>query len=509
MEQGGDKGQILSGEFGNILVRQKSDSPIELGELLVAQTAQAKIILQAYDLTYGSQIAQQQLELLSGMQLEQSAPIQFFEPQLRNYMMARLKTVLTITKGAAALSKSLPPFFSTVRQVTADDMSFLSTKGFAVGNLRSGSKTLPVPIFLDTKQVLSHHILIPATTGKGKSNLMHVISWNLLGNPDAALLLFDPHDEYYGRNGNGLKDHPLWSRHGVYYSQKPPVGAFSLVINVSLLKPWHFSAVADFSGPQQELIQVFHNAYDDQWIEAILTNKPIQFKFEEGTFNVVKRRICRLLDIRLTQTGIMSEGIYTTGKEGESTIKNIVSAIMKGTTVVVDTSSLSGQTELLLNSIITTSIYDQYRLARANGTIDALPVVSVVLEEAPRVLGKDVLERGQNIFSTIAKEGRKFKVGLCAITQLPSLIPKDILANINTKIILGIEMAPERTAVIESAAQDLSSDSRAIASLDKGEAIITSNFTRFAIPISIPLFSSIIAQSKIDHGIKSVKLPGL
>jgi DNA helicase HerA-like ATPase len=91
-------------------------------------------------------------------------------------------------------------------------------------------------------------------------------------------------------------------------------------------------------------------------------------------------------------------------------------------------------------------------------------------------------------------------VGLVAITQLPSLIPKDILANMNTKIILGIEMATERQAVIESAAQDLSDDARAIASLDKGEAIITSNFTRFAIPIRIPLFSELITQTKIDTG---------
>jgi DNA helicase HerA-like ATPase len=58
----------------------------------------------------------------------------------------------------------------------------------------------------------------------------------------------------------------------------------------------------------------------------------------------------------------------------------------------------------------------------------------------------------------------------------------------NTKIILGNELSSERSAIIDSASQDLSSDDRSIASLDKGEAIISSNFTRFAIPIQIPLF---------------------
>ena len=131
------------------------------------------------------------------------------------------------------------------------------------------------------------------------------------------------------------------------------------------------------------------------------------------------------------------------------------------------------------------------------------PVVSIVLEEAPRVLGKDVLENGPNIFSTIAREGRKFKVGLTAITQLPSLIPRQILANMNTKIILGIEMKPERQAIIDSASQDLSDDDRNIASLDVGEALITSNFSRFAMPISIPFFEDVVRESK--KGEESVK----
>ncbi|MCK5332901.1 MAG: ATP-binding protein, partial [Candidatus Aenigmarchaeota archaeon] len=119
-----------------------------------------------------------------------------------------------------------------------------------------------------------------------------------------------------------------------------------------------------------------------------------------------------------------------------------------------------------------------------------------VLEEAPRVIGQEVLQRGPNIFSTIAREGRKFNIGLLAITQLPSLIPKQILANMNTKIILGLELASERRAIIESASQDLSKSEKTIASLDMGEAIITSNFTKFAVPIKLPHFEKIVSHEK-------------
>jgi DNA helicase HerA-like ATPase len=128
--------------------------------------------------------------------------------------------------------------------------------------------------------------------------------------------------------------------------------------------------------------------------------------------------------------------------------------------------------------------------------LEEKPVISIVIEEAPRVLGADVLAaRGDNIYSTIAREGRKFRIGLIAITQLVSLIPRTILANMNTKIILGNELAAERQAVMESAAQDLSSDDRTIASLDRGEAIVSSNFTKFAVPIQIPLFEKYVEEN--------------
>ena len=57
-------------------------------------------------------------------------------------------------------------------------------------------------------------------------------------------------------------------------------------------------------------------------------------------------------------------------------------------------------------------------------------------------------------------------------------------------------MGSERLAVIESSPQDLSQDNRNIASLDKGEAIVTSTFTRFAVPVKIPLFSEYVKLAK-------------
>ncbi|MEM2914854.1 MAG: ATP-binding protein, partial [Candidatus Bathyarchaeia archaeon] len=178
---------------------------------------------------------------------------------------------------------------------------------------------------------------------------------------------------------------------------------------------------------------------------------------------------------------------------GLTTTKDIINALERGKKVIIDTSRLLDEAELLIGSVIANEVFHRYQIYKSEGKLEEKPIISIVIEEAPRVLGIEVLESlGENIYSTIAREGRKFRIGLIAITQLISLIPKQILANINTKIILGNEVAVERHAIIDSAAQDLSEDDRTIASLDRGEAIVSSSFTKIAVPIKIPLFENYI-----------------
>jgi hypothetical protein len=188
----------------------------------------------------------------------------------------------------------------------------------------------------------------------------------------------------------------------------------------------------------------------------------------------------------------------------ETTVDNILRSLEEGKTVVIDTSLLGGKEEIFVATIIVDYLFKRYKRYKYNGTLENYPIITIVIEEAPRVIGKKVLEARENIFGTIAREGRKFNIGLTAITQLPSVIPREILANMNTKIILGNEMGPERRAIIESAAQDLSDNDQNIASLDKGEAIVTSNFAKFAIPIKIPLFSEMIKGDRKKEKNKKV-----
>ena len=492
------KGQVISGEFGRIVARQKSGQNIEIGELIISDSSEGNILMQVYDLVYASQISQQNLELIAGMKLEENTDFELFDPNLRNYMLAMMKTLMTIKANNAFVSKSLPKFFSDIREISEQDLSFLTKpkNPLFLGNLRSGSKLLDVPIYLDGEKVFSHHILIAGTTGRGKSVLVSNLLWNAVGRNYCGILVLDPHDEYYGRGKMGLKDHPYKENIVYFTSRNAPIGTNTLRINLDIIKPFHFDGVISFSDAQRQCLNLYYKEFGEKWIESVILEKELTVGklFKDDTIAVVKRRLLHMLDLEFSNSQLFCSGIFQLNS-GFTTIKDICSHLEDGRIVIVDTSNFSGSVELLIGSLIANEIFNKYRSHKMLGTLTNKPVISIVLEEAPRVLGREILEAGPNIFSTIAREGRKFKVGLCAITQLPSLIPREILANMNTKIILGIEMKPERQAIIESASQDLSEDDRTIASLDIGEALITSNFARFATPIGIPYFEDIVKST--------------
>lgn len=478
------KGLIIGGDFGNILVRERSDNAFELGELLVAEADGGLMLLQVFDLLYGSQLSQQHLELISGMKLEEDESLELMDAKLRAYTLARLKNLASISEKKSRSAKTLPVFFKNVREVRAEDVSFITAQPnpLFLGRLRSGSKILDVPVSIDGRKALSHHVLVAGTTGRGKSVLMTNMLWDVLDKEFASMLVLDPHNEYHGK----LQKHPSAQQSVVYYTPRnPPVGGRTLKIHVGQLAPHHFDGVADWSGPQRQALMAYYNTYRDAWVEAVVREQELPQSFHEGTLAVVKRRLMQLLSLNVDEEkNITCRGVFDTNA-GQATVADIVKALEEAKTVVIDTSSFHGNIEILIGSLVANLVLERHK-ACSLAEMKTRPVVSIVLEEAPRVLGKDVLERGPNVFSTIAREGRKFNVGLVAITQLPSLIPREVLANMNTKIILGIELRPERQAIIESAAQDLSSDDRMIASLDKGEAIVTSNFLSFAMPIKVP-----------------------
>ncbi len=509
-------GSFVSGSFVRLILRQKSDEEFELGQLFVAgKDKDDYSIYQIKDLYYGSQIPDTSLELIAGYGLErEGVDLKIYEPELRNYILALAKPLIKVRDNGLYLPKKLPQFFGDLFEIREEHLHFFKEMSIedpiTLGKVRSGSKTLDIDVNVSASEILRHHVLIPATTGRGKSNLVKVILYNIIENDSCGKLVFDPHNEYYGTpKVKGLKEHLNSNKFIKYYTLRNVSGKLDLKFNTKYLYPSHVLGSIDLSQPQSDALILYYRLYKKEWIQKIFDkNELLPNGINPITLSVLRRKLALLLDFGFDDNdNIIENGIYYLNGY-ESTIEDIINFLIDGKTVIIDSSLFSGREEIFIATIIVESIFNRYKNYKFNDRLEDKPVITIILEEAPRVIGIKALEAKENVFGKIAREGRKFKIGLIGITQLPSLIPREILANMNTKIILGNEMGPERRTLIESSAQDLSDDSQTIASLDIGEAIVTSNFTKFAIPIIIPLFDDLIKASiKPEKKIKKIS-PG-
>lgn len=114
------------------------------------------------------------------------------------------------------------------------------------------------------------------------------------------------------------------------------------------------------------------------------------------------------------------------------------------------------------------------------------PIVLVALEEALSVLSQSILKKGDNVFAHIVREGRKFRVDLLPVVQIPRRLDEDVASQINTNIILGTAQQADRAFIAESAQQDLATLLNEIKMLDIGEALLSFPAEmQFPLPVKI------------------------
>lgn len=111
----------------------------------------------------------------------------------------------------------------------------------------------------------------------------------------------------------------------------------------------------------------------------------------------------------------------------------VVNLIDEGNIVIFDVSQLDNVMADLAVLTLVRKIFEK-RLEAGVESSKLKPVISIVSEEAPLYLGSEHVRSPFNPFARIAREGRKFGIGLVAITQMASLIERQILGNFNTMI---------------------------------------------------------------------------
>jgi hypothetical protein len=402
-------------------------------------------------------------------------------------------------------ARMLPTKFSSVSRAERDEFKFLSQVmgDIEVGYLRNGSRLVEeIPVALHS-DVIDHHMGIFATTGMGKSNFMKVFAASCMrladrGDSKFGLLIVDPHGEYLkGKRKSQSKDQIKGLIHLSRYrdglacystdkSNSSDPGVEELTISESEIFPDDIALLYEWSPPQRDALDAISRIFDAaNWLEEIQTPegmaRMMQEGFKDSTVNVLVRRI----KTELRRNSYIKK---------RSSLANILVNLQKGKVVLVDIPRMSDRSELFLLSVISRYILDEYKKDEKEGE-ESRKNCLITIEEAQRVLGAS---SNTSRFESIAREGRKFGVGLCAITQQPKLIDKQLLSQFNTLVVMGLGDRNDRRQLEESAKQDLSSMDIEIQTLEKGEAVVSSLNIPFPVPARIHRYEDYLRRLNLE-----------
>jgi len=501
------KGRIFGRSVLDARFRSFYGTDLFLGELLAAEDADRgrRYLFRVIDVTYGSDSTDPNwAERTAGAYMAgdmAGTPYSIHDPEQRLYKVAECAPLGYVdAAGEFRKPKSLPGQFARVTAPSAEDLAFLRGRmgDLWVGLLRSGEDTIDLEVGIHGP-TLTSHVGVFATTGMGKSNLMKVLAGTILESQGRyAVLLFDPHGEYLDGGGGtkrGLRDHPWAAERLKVYATRPGLGGQATALRLTLgeITLGDLQTAYDWSPAQVDAIYRLARLYREDWLPAVAdeAEDPEELARQTGaatsTIQVIRRRAQRILELpcisRDTSQASLSE--------------RIVAELSQGFSVLVETSGLSDMEEVLVASVITRRLLDTSAEAYLEDRerFAALPPTLVALEEAQRVLSR-AKRSDENVFPRAAREGRKFKVGLCAVSQQPKLIDDELLSQFNTFFILGLADEKDRNILRGSSKQDIKDLGPEIQTLMPGEAIVTNLEAPFALPARVYLYEEYLKSVK-------------
>src|SRR5579875_3546543 len=434
--------------------------------------------------------------------------------------------------------KSLPTQFSRVVSPAPDDFAFLSKRmgDIPIGLLRSGETVVDFQVGIPGES-LATHVGVFATTGMGKSNLLQVLSAGVMvAGGRYGLLLVDPHGEHRA----ALARHPWAGAALRTYADRSLPNTTTLRISLAELSVDDLRTAYEWSRPQEEALHELERFYSAAlpsegggegsaggpgepaalrsgspagdpsyssgaqrpgrrsrrargrfgaglaWlaefadVEDLAGFREVELsgRVALSTLQVVQRRARRIVDLPCISTD-----------PAVSVGRRVLDELAEGKVVLVDVSGLGSTEEVLVASYLTRRVLEEWQDAflEAPERRRRLPVVAIALEEAQRVLSASK-DRETNVFPRVAREGRKFGVGLIAVSQQPKLLDDELLSQFNTFFVLGLADERDRNILRSSAKQDLSALGPEIQTLMPGECLFANLSAPFAVPAAVYLY---------------------
>ena len=501
LEGGHSRGRLFGKNVLEGVFRAAPDEDLFLGEILVAvdEGTKRRYLFRVVDVTYGTEHREPGwAERVAGTLLSddlrgESGAHPLHEHDRRTYRVATCRCLGYLTPDGESFRKpkSLPTQFSRVLTPEPEDFEFLASRmgDLPLGRLRSGETVVDFSVGIPGESLASH-VGVFATTGMGKSNLMKVLASGVMRREGRyGLLLIDPHGEYR----TDLARHP-WApeRLRTYAARKLP-GTSALRLSLAELAFDDLRTAHDWTRAQEEGLFELERHYgstDLRWlldfaqVEELATFREIDLngRVALNTLQVLQRRARRIVELDC----VVADPDVSVGGA-------VLRDLTAGKVVLVDVSGLGSTEEVLVASYLTRKVMEEWSGAFLEDPErhERLPVVAIALEEAQRVLSAS-RDKDTNVFPRVAREGRKFKVGLCAVTQQPKLLDDELLSQFNTFFVLGLADEKDRNILRSSSKQDITGLGPEIQTLMPGECLLANLAAPFAVPAKVHLYDDLL-----------------
>jgi len=325
----------------------------------------------------------------------------------------------------------------------------------AVDTVRIGTihQDEALPAFVGTDNLLGKHFAVLGTTGSGKSCAVALILQAILErHHNAHILLLDPHNEYshaFGKMAEALSPGNL----------KLPYWLFTFEeITEVILGDNYQSRVAEtaiLSEAIPEAKRKYLSNSDPDAASFVTVDTPVPFQISE-LLQIIDDGMGKLdnpensapylrLKSRINALRVDSRfGFMFGGLGARDNMSDVLSRLFRipveGRPItIVD---LSGVPSEIVNVVV--SVLSRMMFDFAVWSDRAMPML-LVCEEAHRYVPQDTslgFEPTKKSLSRIAKEGRKYGVSLCVVSQRPSELAAGILSQCNT--IFALRMSNQK-----------------------------------------------------------------
>ena len=385
------------------------------------------------------------------------------------------------TQGFRRGVSSFPALEDAVYLATAEDLAQVYAPpreaAVPVGSIHQDSN---IPAFLLTDDLLGKHFSIVGTTGSGKSCAVATILHSVIAsNPHAHVMLLDPHCEY----GHAFPEEAIVLSPGDGLHLPYWLFNFEELAEIVLkgdhrAEQWKILGEAVLSAKL-----AYFGKSADRYV-SIDTPTPYRlsdliryFDHSMGSLNrpesvvayqLVKARITALQnDIRY---GFMFGANLTVRDEMSEILSQLFRIPVNGKPITII--DLSGVPSEVLNVVVSVIC----RLTFDFSVWSETPVpITIVCEEAHRYApgGKDDgFEPVKRALSRIAKEGRKYGVSLCVVSQRPSDLDPSLLSECNTMFALRMTNQDDQDIVRGSLPEASHGLMKFLPALRNGEAIV-------------------------------------